>query len=109
MSSARFEEHLVERGDAGREPVERELEPGDEVAQRVEVVVAADLDLDDAVGGHPDQARRAERGGEPFTARTDIDRHGARALEERVGRAGDHEATRVDHHDVVADLLHVVE
>ena len=42
-------------------------------------------------------------------ARTDVDGHGARAFEQCIGRAGDDQTTRVDHHDVVAHLLHVVE
>ena len=75
----------------------------------VEVVVAVDLDLDDAVGGDRRQVRRAERGDEVVAARTDVDGDGAGALEERVGRARDDESARVDHHDVVAHLLHVVE
>ena len=55
------------------------------------------------------KVRRAERGDQSLAARTDIDGHGAGALEQRVGRAGDDEPTRVDHHDVVTHLLHVVE
>ena len=40
---------------------------------------------------------------------TDVDGEHAGALEQRIGRPGDDEPATVDHHDVVADLLHVVE
>ena len=58
------QEHFVERREAGREAVERELELGDDVAEQVEAVVAVDLDLDDAVDGDRRQVRGAERGDE---------------------------------------------
>ena len=44
-----IEEHLVERREARRQAVQRQAEVGDDVAQRVEVVVAVDLDLDEPV------------------------------------------------------------
>ena len=50
-----------------------------------------------------------ERGDQLLAARTDVDGDGAGAFEQRVGRARDDEPTGVDHHDVVAHLLHVVE
>ena len=50
-----------------------------------------------------------ERGDELVGPRPDIDGEHAAALEQRVGGARDDEPPGVDHHDVVADLLHVVE
>ena len=73
-------------------------------------LVAGHLDLDDARGhagaGRPRAAsarRRARRG------RADVDGEHAGALEQRAGGAGHDEAAAVEHHHVVADLLHVVE
>ena len=51
-------------------------------------------------------ARPATRSGQPLA---DVDGDPAGALEQRLGGAGDDEPAGVDHHDVVADLLHVVE
>ena len=48
-------------------------------------------------------------GDELAATRADIDGDDAGALEQRVGGAGDDELAGVDHHDVVAHLLHVVE
>ena len=48
-------------------------------------------------------------GDELVAARPDVDGDDAGAFEQRVGRARDDEPAGVDHHDVVAHLLHVVE
>ena len=68
------------------------------------------VDLDEPVG---DDGRRcrpcASAGDELVAARTDVDGDGAGAFEQRVGRARHDEPAGVDHHDVVAHLLHVVE
>ena len=50
-----------------------------------------------------------QAGDEHRPADADLDGHRARALEQGVGRPGDHEPPAVDHHDVVAHPLHVVE
>ncbi len=54
----------------------------------------------------PSAARRTLLGGR---AVADVDGDHAGAVEQRFGRALDDEAAGIDHHDVIADLLHVVE
>ena len=104
------QEHLVERGQAGREPVERELELGDDVAQQVEVARRRRSRLRRGRRRRPPAGARGRvRRPSSSRARTDVDGDGAGALEQRVGRAGDDQSAGVDHHDVVAHLLHVVE
>ena len=73
------------------------------------LVVAVDRHLDEAVGSDRGQADRGEAGDELVAARADVDGDDAGALEQRIGRAGHDEPAGVDHHDVVAHLLHVVE
>ena len=58
------------------------------------------------LGVHTDPG---QPGHQLVVAVTDVDRHHAGALEQGVGLARHHEVAGVDHHHVVAHLLHVVE
>ena len=108
--SGATQEHLVERRQPRRQAVQRQPELGDDVAQQVQVVRRR--------RPSPRRARRRRRPSAAPVARpaTSSSPRGPTstvttpgALEQRVGRARDDEPAGVDHHDVVAHLLHVVE
>ena len=81
-----------------------------DVAEHVHLVVAVDGHLDQPFGG---DGRHADASPAPATSSSlrgaDIDGDETGAFEQRVGRARHDESAGVDHHDVVAHLLHVVE
>ncbi len=73
------------------------------------MVIAVDGDLDEPFGGDGRDADGRQRGHQLIAARADIDGDETGAFEQRVRRARHDESPAVDHHDVVAHLLHIVE